>query len=364
MTYNRNIGLDYFRTWAIMLVLISHSRHLFTYIEGIDWWLFSIGGYLGVELFFVLSGFLIGKILIEKVFISKNKIQALKHFMIRRWFRTLPLYYLVLLVYILVYYFQNHEWYLSWQHLFFLQNFDRDSLAFFAVSWSLSVEEWFYLCTPIILLGGIKIFTTLNHKNYILSSIIGLLTIIIVVKMILVVTFPDWTWTDVRKNIFLRFDSLLIGVLVAYLHIDNDSRNELFRLMGTKKLVLSSLFLLGCLIGWYYYQGDKGLDENWFSKALFFPITSVVLSVIMVWCFWNIRKKSLFFTYGSKLSYSIYLIHFIFLDYCIRLAQTYREPYLSIVLLILFLGLTILVSYLLYRFYELPIMNLRDRFTA
>lgn len=362
MMDKRNIGLDYFRTWAIMLVLMSHSRHLFTYNKDIDWWMLSVGGYLGVELFFVLSGFLIGKILIEKVLSSTNKIQALKLFMIRRWFRTLPLYYLILLVYIIVNYYQNNEWYFSWAHIFFLQNFSQDGLVFFGVSWSLSVEEWFYLCMPLALLLCMHIFTILNHnKNQVLSSIIIMLTVIIVVKMIFVAIFPEWTWTDIRKNIFLRFDSLLVGVLVAYLQ---SSRNQLFDLMGTNKYMFGNLFLLTCLVAWYYHLGESGLDKDWFSKALMFTLTSVVLSVLMVWCFWNIKKEFLFFTYGSKLSYGIYLIHFIFLDYYIHLAQIYHNPYLSILLLALFLFSTISVSYLLWKYYEFPMMNIRDKFTS
>ena len=65
---NRNIGLDVIRTIAIFMVIVSHGRHILHFdsvIFGQGLWRLSIFGYYGVELFFVLSGFLIGRILVD-----------------------------------------------------------------------------------------------------------------------------------------------------------------------------------------------------------------------------------------------------------------------------------------------------------
>lgn len=355
----RNVGLDYIRTFAILFVLISHARHLFTYIDSVNWWLLSLGGYLGVELFFVLSGFLIGRILIEKVLLEDNRLLAFKSFMIRRWFRTLPLYYLILLVYVVVASLEQQTLFFSWSHLVFLQNFSSEGLKFFAVSWSLSVEEWFYLCIPLILFIGIRLFGK-NKANSIFISIVFVLVSVILLKFFLVSINLEWTWTDVRKNIFLRADSLLIGVLMAYIQYYHIS---LFKSLGTMKVFIINIFMLLFLISWYYYQGDVGLSKDLFSKAFMFTITSWSLSIVVVYFYYNVGKKLKFFEYGSKLSYSIYLIHFLFLEFFIQQAHKYQELYLSCIFLFFFLLLTVSISYILYRYYEMPMMNLREKFS-
>lgn len=95
MIQKRIFGLDAVRTFAILLVLMSHSRFLnHHFIE-----LYRIGnlGYLGVELFFVLSGFLIGQILITS-FEKDSSLKSLFDFWLKRWIRTLPNYYLFLII--------------------------------------------------------------------------------------------------------------------------------------------------------------------------------------------------------------------------------------------------------------------------
>jgi peptidoglycan/LPS O-acetylase OafA/YrhL len=104
----RNIGLDIARSCAIILVLISHSR--FFFIKYIDLKWMSFNGFLGVEIF-VLSGFLIRRIttcspprvpIITRQLIVCPSLKTLLTFYKRRWYRTLPLYFLAVLVLFLV----------------------------------------------------------------------------------------------------------------------------------------------------------------------------------------------------------------------------------------------------------------------
>ena len=110
----------------------------------------------GVELFFVLSGFLIGGIIIKEF--QNNTAFGIKqifHFWKRRWFRTLPNYYLILLLNVIIVYFgiiKEDFLQFNWKFFFFLQNFAHHFYGFFWESWSLSIEEWFYLLFPIILM--------------------------------------------------------------------------------------------------------------------------------------------------------------------------------------------------------------------
>jgi peptidoglycan/LPS O-acetylase OafA/YrhL len=85
----RNFGLDLFRTIAILMVLISHLGINEDYTFGVNL------GSLGVEIFFVLSGFLIAQILI-KSFTKNLSFESVISFWTGRWFITLPLYYLII----------------------------------------------------------------------------------------------------------------------------------------------------------------------------------------------------------------------------------------------------------------------------
>ena len=138
------------RMAAILVVVLGHSSILlentvlkdFPYFKPVD----------GVDLFFVLSGFLIGGIMLRD-FNQSSSIYELLSFWKRRWFRTLPLYFLILgLNYVVV----KNEWIkgdieqANSTFLCFLQNLTEPFYDFFWESWSLSVEEWFYLTSPVL----------------------------------------------------------------------------------------------------------------------------------------------------------------------------------------------------------------------
>lgn len=153
----RNFGLDLLRCIAIVLVIIQHCRHLLPNKTHKAIMMLK-GGFYGVEIFFVLSGFLIGSIFLNNV-ILKNEItlQSIKNFWVRRWFRTIPNYYLAIFIHIGTLFLLKKD--LSGfgiSYFFFFQNFAWPYPDFFHASWSLSVEEWFYLTLPIMSLIGFK----------------------------------------------------------------------------------------------------------------------------------------------------------------------------------------------------------------
>src|SRR6185503_5952862 len=101
----RIFGLDLLRSIAIILVLVTHTVS-FLDPQNHYYEIPVYTGYLGVEFFFVLSGFLIGTILL-KIHYQDTIInfKSIKLFWIRRWFRTLPNYYLMFLLYAALAYF-------------------------------------------------------------------------------------------------------------------------------------------------------------------------------------------------------------------------------------------------------------------
>ena len=139
----RVFGLDVARAVAIFLVLVAHLVHEVEYI-----------GFYGVELFFALSGFLIGGILLESYKkADRFNISLLINFWLRRWWRTLPNYYLFICIFLICHglkgYFPSYEQLLRF--VTFTQCTGGNQF-FFSVSWSLCIEEWFYLLFPIPLL--------------------------------------------------------------------------------------------------------------------------------------------------------------------------------------------------------------------
>lgn len=116
----------------------------------------------GVAIFFVLSGFLIGGILVKLLEREKPTFPVLLNFWNRRWLRTLPMYFLILIILVISTYFINPDKLPSdlWKFLFFFQNFTVRPPSFFGESWSLSIEEWFYFLVPLLLFGGLYIFKT------------------------------------------------------------------------------------------------------------------------------------------------------------------------------------------------------------
>ena len=151
MIKQRIFGLDVMRAAAILLVVFSHTLWIVPNAKGLVLDLLSLSGFLGVEIFFVLSGFLIGKI-IYKLFVNDEfDFSKVKYFWVRRWFRTLPNYYFVLLLNIaLAIYLGTNLPDNLWQYFLFFQNFSSGMPLFFTESWSLPIEEFAYIVGPLL----------------------------------------------------------------------------------------------------------------------------------------------------------------------------------------------------------------------
>ena len=135
----RIFGLDLMRAVAILFVVFSHALWIVPELPGLPGELLRLMGVLGVEIFFVLSGFLIGRILLNQFSVAYNKAK-LQYFWVRRWFRTLPNYYLILLLNIAILFYIGRELPDSlWQYFFFLQNAFSAMDIFFTESWSLPI---------------------------------------------------------------------------------------------------------------------------------------------------------------------------------------------------------------------------------
>lgn len=148
----RNFGLDLLRAGAILGVLVFHSLSFLNSPPAV---LASIAarGWAGVDLFFVLSGYLIGRQVFDDA--AQGQPRSLfgrcRVFWVKRWTRTVPLYLVALAFYVIVKPGILNAPFVGgfdWKWLFFMQNFG--SIRDFGQTWSLCIEEQFYLVFPLI----------------------------------------------------------------------------------------------------------------------------------------------------------------------------------------------------------------------
>ncbi|MFN9114597.1 MAG: acyltransferase family protein, partial [Bacteroidota bacterium] len=192
---NRNFGLDLARAIAISLVLLAH------FVKKIDFL-----GFWGVELFFSLSGFLIGGILWRDL-VQPDQVN-LKHtfnFWLRRWYRTLPNYYLFLLIMIVYHRFVTadlNNYNTVFASLWFGQNLLMRDSNFFGVSWSLCIEEWFYVVFPLLLLAG----NYIGFKNHRLIIFAASVLILFSISLRFYLLYTDTT-SGLRAITMARMDA-------------------------------------------------------------------------------------------------------------------------------------------------------------
>lgn len=353
--HTRIFGLDVLRVFAIVFVVSAHGRFLawgtslyeFPYFIFID----------GVDLFFALSGFLIGGILLTDINSTNSfKSSQLLQFWKRRWLRTLPNYYLVLLVNLLIVKFVlaiTTDFGFSWKYFFFLQNFSSPPLGFFPESWSLSVEEWFYLFTPLVLFVAMKL---MQPKKAFLTTVLILIFTPILIRYINLRPSTDWYEIDqhVRKVAVTRLDAIGYGLLGAWLS---------YYYAGFWRKCRFWFLAIG--FGMHFLMDEL----NSSTSAIYLQVVAFSLSSIAAMCFlpvaYSIKSvKGMIpkaVTYISKISYSMYLVNLGVVAAIMYKYLPAKNTTDGIFKYFLYWFLVIALSGIIYRFFEKPIMNLRDR---
>lgn len=354
----RVFGLDLMRALAIIFVVMGHGWMLDKANTGFPW----IRLIDGVELFFVLSGFLIGTILIRTFQESPElNLKTLGTFWVRRWFRTLPTYYLILLVNILFVglgIINEDASKISWRFFLFLQNFSQGFTGFFWESWSLAIEEWFYLTFPLILAG---LFLLLRNsrlgKRYIFLSAIG---IYLATPLLLRATIAShfdvdqfWGGVRIQKVVIFRLDGIAMGLLAAYI--------KYWHPKAWAK-VANIAFVAGIALDYLILYSDW--PPNDFATKVYRASLQSFACALLLPKFDGIRKAppivTKVFTHISLISYSMYLINLALVSEVIRDNFPPTGPVSAWLSYILYWTVTITVSTLLYKFYEKPMTGLRD----
>lgn len=347
-------GLDGLRAIAAIAVVIGHielmknESSIQNLLQVVKNW-----GSLGVNLFFVLSGFLITTLLLKEKR-TKNTI-SLKNFYIRRILRIWPLYFLILLVSALIFNYTP-----SWLTLILCStifpNIAHSLSIGWAVSpqiWSIGVEEQFYLFWPTILkfnpqkvfficLIFILFYPFLPHflQFYLIRIDAESETILLVEKIFEV----------------LKFNAMATGALFSLLYFNQNQL--LFKILKFSKIIKKIIVVIPFLI-WFI-----GIDLSFFQT----PVYSIFFGLVIIFIvegtfvkFFEIKPLK----FLGKISYGIYMYHWIILILFLELFSPYfKESYLLINLLLylLVMGITIITSYISFIYFERPILRYKERF--
>lgn len=367
MTSNTRVfGLDLMRTMAITMVLCSHILWIYNPNDGIIRQLFALFGFLGVEFFFVLSGFLIGRI-IYKIFVKDEfTLKSAFVFLKRRWFRTLPNYFLVLIINITITISLGYSIPKLGLYFVFLQNGFSKMSTFFPESWSLSVEEWAYIVLPVSLVLFSVFFKPKNKKKFFLIITLLLIALFIFFKICYqlatkTTTLDEWN-VSLKSVMVYRLDAIFMGVLCAWISINYEKCWTKFKFPSA---VIGSLIMMFMYFGMGFLRiVPETYPFIWnvvylplasFSIAFFLPFLSQLETSI------EIIKKPIEFI--SKISYSIYLLHYsVVLQLVMLFVDREKTSLLQLHLITAFyLTIVVLLSFIFYRFYEKPMMDLRDK---
>jgi len=362
---SRVFGLDILRALAILFVVLEHGNLLLPLqiSSVIHFVIFD-----GVTLFFVLSGFLIGGILLKTLNKQDHTPKTIFNFWKRRWFRILPNYFLILLILCFCHLFFSEGYILNdiYKYFYFGQNiFDTHPMWFFTEAWSLSIEEWFYLIIPLLLVASSRVLHRNVKKGVLFSS---LLLIVLVTAFRLyrfdhmtIISFDDWD-LFFRKQVATRLDSIMYGVIAAYIQFYYQEKWLKYK----KELLIIGIFLL--LLSKFIIPRYAGVDSLYNAV---FSFSLISIATVFLLPFLSVLKSNggiLFrsITFISLISYSMYLLNLSLIQRWIiqKVDWSFISTDLNVIILCkysLFWILLLVLSYLLYRYFETPMTKLREK---
>ncbi|WP_461588659.1 acyltransferase family protein [Winogradskyella sp.] len=359
----RNIGLDIARSLAMFLVLFSHSIWISDHYPKPILTLMQMSGTIGVEVFFIISGFLIGKIILRDINRPNYSFKNVRRFIVRRWIRIFPNYYLILLINVVIWFSIYNELPKSlYKYIIYIQNFFSPSPAFYRISWSLSVEQFSYLIVPIAVYFIIAIFKDKDRTKLFFYTSLVAVVLFSIPKIHFYFTrelkdIVDWN-ENIRKVLIYRLDTVYIGFMFRYIY---DKYKSWFY---SNRIICFGCGLLIILI-LHGFRGVFGItvaESPFFMTVLYLPLNSIAVCLLLPHLLEvNLKSKRLskVFVKTSVLSYSIYLLHYSIILHLLKVLIP-SEDFTGLTLwayTFFYWGLTFLLSYLLYTFYELPFMR-------
>jgi len=337
---NRFKELDGLRAFAILLVVFYHlSSYLTTNLYGLK--SFFLTGHNGVDLFFVLSGFLVGRLAFLEI--EKENHLNIFRFWGKRFLRTWPLYFIFLIYYLLK---TDYEVIPKvWRYLTFTQNLSE--MNTFVQSWSLAVEEQFYFLLPVLL----SLFIKLKSKK----------PLFIFALSLFISSYIFRYYNLNTSHTLASLDTLILGILISYFEVFE--KNKLKALKSKPYL----LMILGIISIYLFYMVN--LTEEW-TRVFRYGFQSIGFTLLLISALSDKRTllshflSSKVLYYIAIFSYSIYLSHSIII---FKIGRVYFSSMNNLILkdiIILLLGTagSIFAGGISYYLIEKPLLKARDYF--
>ena len=339
----RVLQLDAVRGVAILLVIIHNTdgKYPLPLLQAM-----ADSGWMGVDLFFVLSGFLITKILLD----TRNSGAYFKNFYARRCLRIWPLYYsLLFVIFVLVpllrpsestviFQARSSPW---WSYPLFLQNFlvprSSGALGPLGVTWSLAVEEQFYLLWPWAV-------------RYCSSGQLRRIAVGVICLSPLLRLYLSLHGVDIYSNFFCRLDGLMAGGLLALV-----VRADNFRGSRFTRLAWVSLLLASPLAVWADVPGSRWIVHS-LAVVAAASLVYVALFSSAKWLQRVMTNRALVYT--GTISYGLYLLHKIPFD-AAKYLHISGAPFLETPVIV---AVTLAIATLSWNLLEKPFLSLKRWF--
>ncbi len=375
--------VDGLRAWSILWVISLHTVWVFGYfLDRQSYLTFSsrpeltpfFQGHLGVDTFFVISGFLIGYYLFTEY--RQHQTINFRQFYLRRALRLLPAYFAAMLIVGFLY---PHNLHNIWTNIVYINNFLPIEQQFMPWTWSLAIEEQFYTLFPAFVLF-------LGKSKRALQVLLWLFLLSFVIRFALSFRhqfqLPMPTHEVVDKSLMYhyfdviydkshtRYGGLLVGVIAAYLLVFTDTVASLNQKHKLRRFLwMASLLTLAGYIFVPSAHVAAGVTETAVVVAVIRNVFSLAVGYLILYSLceteksWLVRLLSSRVWYPvAQLSYSAYLLHLM----VIMLVAQYLYPavdrsfWMLSGLMALMTTLTLTVSAMIYLWIEKPILELRN----
>jgi peptidoglycan/LPS O-acetylase OafA/YrhL len=349
-------ALDVLRAVAVLLVI---GRHFDIFHS---WFML---GWTGVNLFFVLSGFLISGLLFTE-YKAHSRI-CVGHFLVRRGFKIYPPFYLLMAgtlgMYVLYHWHKPVPWPRFIGELVFLQNYYH---AFWIHTWSLAVEEHFYIALPLLLVVLVRFSKNRADPFRALPAIFLMVALVVFAARL-------WIFWPVTEPVVGRsfqttyqIDSLLFGVLISYFF---HFRRQAFLKVSQWNRPLLALASFLCVAPCIYLDMVQSYFVETTGHTLLYLGFGGMVVLAVTWADSASGKAGSMFAmagaalaYIGRYSYSIYLWHIPVntwgLDF---LARVHRLPGNRAAQFLIYLAGSLLLGIAMSKLVEYPALKLRDK---
>ncbi len=389
--------LDGFRALSMLMIMVFHTFATYAHVHpdvgiidliedgGLTWsWAWNADK--SVDIFFVISGFLISGILLRQL--DRDGRIHMWNFYSRRFLRLSPAYWVAMLIYLVL---NGPNIQYLWANVLYVNNFipyDKQAMMW---TWTLAIEEQFYLIYPVLLMTLMKI--TRRPERW-LWSLLGLS---FVIRFLVIITdeqirslpgsllmidkeFHNHHFSVLYDNLYTRYGALLCGCLGAFYYYHHEDATKRFlntrlgHVLGWLSLLCIVVLMVTPVLSHRFdeYQTFnivyQTISRNLFSGSLTFLILLCVERSYMSRAL-NFIFAARFWYPLAQLSYSMYLLHLLPISAMVSLGvhamQKFPERYpythweAMSILTLYSTGLTILGAFIFYMLIERPIMNLR-----